>query len=120
MQADAIVRGTRAVAIVSDFAAAEFASAVARKVRTGLLTELEARAALSDFDVWTGRGADRAETQSADIVAATAFLRRLDLPLRAPDAINIAIALRLAAALGTLDKQMGANAAALGVADPRF
>ncbi|HVH76374.1 MAG TPA: hypothetical protein VM755_15780 [Stellaceae bacterium] len=53
---------------------------------------------------------------SADIAAADAFLRRLDLNLRAPDAINIAIAQRLGADLMTFDERMTANARALGLA----
>ena len=42
-------------------------------------------------------------------------LRRLDLPLRTPDAINIAIAQRIDAALATFDDKMRAAATAIGV-----
>ena len=51
-----------------------------------------------------------------DLAAATMFLRRLDLPLRTPDALHIAIAQRLGATLVTFDRQMAASAHALGTA----
>jgi predicted nucleic acid-binding protein len=41
-------------------------------------------------------------------------LRRLDLPLKTPDAIHIAIAQRVDATLVTFDWQMAAAARALG------
>ena len=47
-----------------------------------------------------------------------AFLRRLDLTLRTPDALHIAIAQRLAAELMTFDQKMAASARALGTAVP--
>lgn len=76
--------------IVSDFAAAEFASVIARAVR-------------------------KVEARPADMVGAASFMRRLDLNLRTPDALNIAIAQRLAAELVTFDEKMAANARQLGV-----
>jgi predicted nucleic acid-binding protein len=41
--------------------------------------------------------------------------RRLDLPLRTPDALNIAIAQRVGADLVTFDDRMVASARALGI-----
>jgi predicted nucleic acid-binding protein len=67
------------------------------------------------FDLWTARVALRAETMTADIRAAATFLRRLDLTLRTADALNIAIAQRIGAALVTFDGKMAANAKVLGV-----
>jgi uncharacterized protein len=46
--------------------------------------------------------------------AADAFLRRLDLPLRTPDALNVAIARRIRAELATFDTGMAKSARALG------
>jgi predicted nucleic acid-binding protein len=51
-----------------------------------------------------------------DLAAATMFLRRLDPPLRTPDAVHIAIAQRLGTTLVTFDRQMAASARALGTA----
>nr|UXE44808.1 tRNA(fMet)-specific endonuclease VapC [uncultured bacterium] len=101
--------------VVSDFAAAEFASVMARLTRTRRLTVDEATAILGDFDTWKGRAAELATTSAADIAAAASFLRRLDLNLRTPDAINIAIADRLRATLATFDDRMAIAARALGV-----
>jgi len=61
------------------------------------------------------RKAERVLTVSANINAAAAFLRRLDLALRTGDAINIAIVQRIGADLLTFDGQMSAGARALGV-----
>lgn len=60
-------------------------------------------------------GAGRVETTAADVRVAEAFVRRLDLTLRAPDALNIAIAQRTGAALATFDEKMAAAAQALSV-----
>ncbi len=49
------------------------------------------------------------------MASASEFFRRLDLILRTPDAINIAIAQRLGATLFTFDKKMATNAEILGV-----
>jgi hypothetical protein len=51
---------------------------------------------------------------SADVTAAAGFLRRLDLTLRRQDALHIAIAQRVGAALFTFDQQMTSAARALG------
>ena len=115
-RADAYLRAHPSVLIVSDFGAAEFASAFARRVRVQLLTADEARAAFSTFDAWTARETARAQIAAVDIASATAFLRRLDLTLRTPDAIHIAIAQRMDAELLTFDDKMAESARALGVA----
>ena len=101
---------------ISDYAAAEVASVIARRVRTHDLTEAEARASFDSFDQWTQTFALPVETAPGDIAMAAGFIRRLDLTLRAPDAINIAIARRLGIALATFDKGMASCAATLGVA----
>jgi uncharacterized protein len=100
--------------IVSDFAAAEFASAVARIVRMGKTTPQEAQRSFSNFDAWTARATKREPTTASDIASAAAFLRRLELSLRTPDAINIAIAQRVAGSLLTFDDNMARSARALG------
>jgi len=109
---DAFFRANAPVRIVSDFAAAEFASAVARCVRTGDITSDEARRSFSAFDMWTAMATQREETMAADVRAAEAFLRRLDLSLRTVNALNIAIAQRIRAALVTFDQRMTASARA--------
>ena len=114
-RADGFLRREGPALAVSDFARAEFASAVSRRVRTGELTTGEAREAFSAVDVWTARAVQSLTTSSADVAAATAFLRRLDLPLRTPDALNIAIAERSGCTLLTFDRKMAENAKAVGL-----
>lgn len=113
-RAETFLRSEAPVLTVSDFAAAELASAIARRVRTHELERDEAIAAFAVFDAWTTRASQRVQTSPADIVAAEAYLRRLDLTLRTPDALNIAIAQRVGATLATFDQRMADSARALG------
>ena len=100
---------------LSDFAGAEFASAIGLKIRIGELTEAEARDAFADFDQWRMAATIRIETGQQDIRTAEAILRRLDLPLRTPDALHVAIVQRLGSHLVTFDERMAASARALGL-----
>jgi len=102
--------------VISDFVRAEFASVVGIRARTKEMSVTAARAALSNLDLWEGRKTARAETNAADIRAAEEMLRRLNMTLRAPDAINLAIARRLGAELATFDERMANCAKVLGVA----
>jgi uncharacterized protein len=108
--------------LVSDFGAAEFSSALARRVRMHHLTREDALLAFEHFDTWTTRAADRREITTADNrggvsnFAADQVLRRLDVNLRTPDALHIAIAQRLEATLVTFDWGMAAAARPLGMA----
>jgi len=114
VRADTFLRANALVLIVSDFAAAEFASTIARRVRIQTLTADEARTVFSSFDAWAGRKTGWEQATTADVATAAGFLRRLDVALRAPDAINIAIAQRVEADLLTFDDQMATGARALG------
>jgi hypothetical protein len=113
--ADAALRMRPAVYFVSDFGAAEFSSAIARRFRMRILTQKEAAAVFADFDLWRTDVATRVAMESIDIATADAIVRRLDLPLRAPDALHIAIAQRIGAELATFDDKMAASARALGL-----
>ncbi len=113
-RAEAYLRVNPSAPVISDFAATEFLSAIARRVRMRILSANEAQAVFSTFDQWAATKATRERTTSADIESAVGILRRLDLALRAPDAINIAIAQRIGAELLTFDEQMAAEARTLG------
>ena len=115
-RADRFVRDHPIGLIISDLAAAEFASAIARRVRMREVTVDEARSDLSAFDSWAARAVQLIQVAPVDIALATAFLRRLDLTLRTPDAIHIAIAQRVEATLVTFDVRMAESARALGMA----
>lgn len=115
-QAEAFVRANPNDLIVSDFAGAEFSSVIARRVRVREMSEAEARLALADFDAWSGQVTLRVEIDPDDLVQATTYLRRLDLALKTPDGIHIAMASRASAGLVTFDRQMALAARVLGIA----
>lgn len=115
LRSNAFMRGTRQTLMLADFAAAEFVSAIARLGRTGELTLSGARQVVANFDGWWPNNTLAAETNPADVRAADGFLRRLDLVLRTPDAIHLAIARRLGAELATFDQRMADCARALAI-----
>jgi len=110
------LRTRREDRLISDFAAAEVVSAISRLLRMRLLTEEEGSTRLADFDAWRAAASSAADMHAADARLAYAYVRRFDLRLRAPDALHLAIARRLDAALVTLDRRMSAAAKELGVA----
>ena len=114
-RSNAFLRGTLGPVVLADFAAAEFVSAVSRHRRIGDLNLPAARQAIANFDRWRPVGTVAAEIDPTDVRVADAFLRRLDLTLRAPDAIHLAIAQRVGAALATFDDGMADCARALGI-----
>ncbi len=114
-RAKSFLRDAKPILLVSDFACAEFASGIARLVRMETFTVSEAQAIFAAFDTWAARTAQRVETLTADVKAAEAFVRRLDLSLRVPDALHIAMAQRAVATLVTFDRKMAECARVLGV-----
>ena len=115
-RADAFIRDSSAGLTISDLAAAEFSSAVARRVRMREFTVQQAAIVLSTFDEWLARSAQRVEITSTDVALGTAYIRRFDLSLRTPDALHIAVVQRIEARLVTFDRGMAAAALALGMA----
>jgi predicted nucleic acid-binding protein len=113
-RAETVLRANPSILIVSDFAAAEFSSVIAHHVRTKDIRKNDARIVFSNFDTWMARTTQRAYISAADIIAAEVLLRRLDLALRTPDAINIAMAQRMGTTLVTFDKKMAAAARSIG------
>jgi predicted nucleic acid-binding protein len=103
------------VLVISDFAIAEFSSGVARRSRLGEINESGAASVYAAFDAWTANAARRESLTAGDIRVATSLVRRLDLGLRAPDALNIAIAQRCEANLLTFDGNMARSARSLGM-----
>lgn len=101
--------------VISEFAAAEVASALSRLVRTGLLDPDDAAARLSDFDAWRAASADDLDLQASDVRLANVFVRRFDLMLRAPDALHAAACRREDFLLVTRDRRLAAAAEELGV-----
>lgn len=104
---------------VSSFAAAEFAAVVGRRLRMRLLPRDAAASLLAVFDTWLAAEAEAVDVVPEDHHVAATFVRRFDLGLRLPDALHLAVALRLGRELLTFDARQAAAARALGVAcDP--
>ena len=101
--------------LMSDFGVAETSAALVARGRASNRSRSLIEADLEHFDRWTADFTDLVTTATADVIAATAMVRRRDLILRAPDAIHIACAHRLDATLVTLDIGMARAARALGV-----
>jgi predicted nucleic acid-binding protein len=114
-RADKAVNGLHDDLVVSNLSAAEFSSAIARRVSMRDLHASEARTAFANFDIWCARHTSPVEVENIDISAATSLMRRLDFPLRTPDALHIAITQRTGCALLTFDRTMASIARAIGV-----
>jgi predicted nucleic acid-binding protein len=113
---DAFIASAGGGLVVSEFAAAEVASALSRLVRTGLLERDDALARLSDFDAWRAVATDDVDLQASDVRLARVLVRRFELLLRTPDALHAAICRRTGDTLVTLDRRLAAAAEELGVA----
>ncbi len=101
--------------VVSEFAAVEVASAMARLVRMNLVTAQAADDLLAKFDAWRTVATRSADLSGAPHRSAGLYVRRFDLGLRAPDALHIALCRRDGHELVTLDKRLARAARALGV-----
>lgn len=112
---DRFITDADAALVVSEFAAAEVASALSRLVRTGLLEAADATDRLADFDAWRASATTDIDLQASDIRLAHIFVRRFDLMLRAPDALHAAICRRGDLTLVTLDRRLASAAAELGI-----
>ncbi|MBV9508980.1 MAG: type II toxin-antitoxin system VapC family toxin [Caulobacteraceae bacterium] len=99
--------------LVSEFAAAETASALSRLIRIGHLNGDDAKERLLDFDAWRATETSLVDVESADVRSAAVIVRRFELRLRAPDALHLAISRRLDAVLVTLDIRLAQAAHAI-------
>ncbi len=110
----AYLRSTTAGLLVSEFAAAEVASGVSRLLRTKALSFDQAQGALSRLDAWRASDTTSIAIENDDIGAAHRIVPRFELKLRAPDALHLAVCLRVGAQLATLDGDLADAAAQLG------
>jgi uncharacterized protein len=107
--------GAQVELLVSDFAAAEVGAALSRLVRMRSLDAAGAALRLSDFDAWRALNSSPVDIHASDARLAYTLVRRFHLVLRAPDALHLAIARRLNAAMVTLDKGLARAAEELGI-----
>ena len=103
------------VPVISDYGAGEFASAISRHVRMGTFAESSGRTILDAFDRWTISSARIERIEARDIQRASQIVRRFDLKLRFPDALQIAASENRGLAIMTRDVLMAEAASALGL-----
>lgn len=103
------------ILIVSNWTIVEVSSVIALQTRVGAITTDEAQTMFAALDQWRSTVTNSVENDVTDFLAATQFVRQIDLSLRAADALHVATALRLGIALMTFDKKMASAAKALGV-----
>lgn len=102
--------------IISPLVRAEFASLLCRKFRTKEMGEADARRAMTALDRHVGAGSFReAPVTVRDYEQATAWIMAMKHPLRAPDALHLAVAARHAANLWTLDRGLARIAKWVGL-----
>ena len=79
----------------------------------GELTNAEAHEAFSVFDEWSALYGNRVQASPNDMHIAGVLVRRMELGLRTPDALHLAIARTQQAALASFDDRMIKAARAL-------
>ena len=109
-----LLGATKPRLVVSDFAQAEFVSAIGRLVRMNEMGDDSARRALREFDEWITRAVQIVHVVSEDFREAARMLRRFEPALRTPDALHLAVIKRLGTALLTFDVTFGQAALRLG------
>jgi len=112
---DRFIKRNRRPLAVSEFAAAEVASGLSLRIRSGTLTETEARETLRLFDNWRATEAEYIHVRTSDFKEGSDIVRRFDLGLRAPDAIHLAVCRGSGLALATRDRRLAEAATTLGV-----
>jgi uncharacterized protein len=106
------IRDAEPPLVISDFAVAEFSSALSRNIRMGLLAEAEAQKLIVAFDEWRDDECTSVEIQPVDIYAATRLVQKPHPKLLTPDAIHLAVSKRLGLIMVSLDADLVAHARA--------
>ncbi len=100
---------------VSSWTEAELSAALPMKVRAGGLAPQDLPKAFRALDALTGQGAWRIAVRDEDVVSAGALARAAATPLRAGDALHIAIARAHGLRLVTFDRDQAKAAQAHGL-----
>ncbi|MBW1982971.1 MAG: type II toxin-antitoxin system VapC family toxin [Deltaproteobacteria bacterium] len=102
--------------IISPLVRAEFASLLCRKCRHREMSEADAHRTMTALDRHLSTGALQAvAVLSDDFYQATAWIMVMKHPLRAPDALHLAVAARQEAVFWTLDRSLARAARWLGL-----
>ncbi|MDP2810305.1 MAG: type II toxin-antitoxin system VapC family toxin [Rhodocyclaceae bacterium] len=92
--------------LASRWVVAEFSSALALKVRTGTITEAEQAAALAMFRRFAASRLRLLDVEAKDFDTAAGLCDQSATPLRAGDALHLAVCRRTGARLATFDDGM--------------
>jgi len=96
--------------LASRWAVTEFSSALALKVRTGTITEAEQSAALTMFRRFSAARLRLVDVEAKDFDTAAKLCDQIAAPLRAGDALHLAVCKRTGARLATFDNGMATAA----------
>lgn len=100
---------------ISDWVITEFASAVARKLRTGELSEGTRSAVSAQFNRMTSESFAIAPVTATHFRSAARFLERYELGLRAGDALHLAVCADRGTTLCTRDHRLNDAGAILAI-----
>jgi len=100
---------------LSDWTLCELTSALGVIERRGLLTPSQRRLAESQVDAWVRRTGEPIAVSPSDVRRARQMMNATSAPLRAADALHLAIAERTGCSLATFDEAMRRAASALGL-----
>jgi hypothetical protein len=96
--------------VASRWLATELSSALALKVRTGVMSTAEQTAALGMFHRFTTARLALLDVEARDFDLAAALCDETATPLRAGDALHLAVCKRVGARMATFDRGMAAAA----------
>jgi uncharacterized protein len=114
-QAEALIANNSDSIVVSDWAVLEVSNIIKKSARIGDLTIEQADDILCDFDKWRSQFTTAVLLDSRDLNQAIDLVRHKSLAVRGPDALHLAIAIRLNAILLTFDKGMTKAAQTIGL-----
>ena len=116
-RAQALLSASAAKALlISPWTITEFSSALALKERVGTISHQERRSALTMFEKFRGLRLELVAIEAADFEAAAKLCDASGAPLRAGDALHLAVCRRLRGSLATMDKGLAAAGQEVGLA----
>jgi uncharacterized protein len=101
--------------LISPWTITEFSSALALKERAGTITRQERRAALTMFEKFRGLRLEMVPMEAADFEAAARLCDDTTAPLRAGDALHLAVCRRSRGSLATMDVALAAAGREVGL-----